>query len=227
MKKVSISIVFVLFFLISGFANANLLSNFDFESPEDIKGNIWGNRLDQLDITLKSWDVYNELPGGWYGEIGAGIEVQHNTVVDAYSGDHYIELDSHPGTSSNSDIWQGFTALTTMEHFVSFWYRPRTNTSSDNGINIYLRNPTKSDVGAVDGINSVITEWTYYSFSLGTLVAEESYDIGFMAVGAENTLGGFLDDITVSSIPEPANMLLLGTGLLGFVALGRKKIFKK
>lgn len=226
MKKVSISIVFILIFLISGFANANLLSNFDFEELDKREGNISGNRLDQLGITLKSWDVYDILPGGWYKENGAGIEVQHNTVVNAYSGDHYIELDSHPSTNSYSDMWQGFTALTTMEHFVSFWYRPRTNTSSDNGINIYLRDPG-SDVGSVDGINSEITEWTYYLFSLGTLSAGVSYDIGFRAVGAENTYGGFLDDITVSSIPEPANMLLLGTGLLGLVGLGRKKIFKK
>lgn len=33
--------------------------------------------------------------------------------------------------------------------------------------------------------------------------------------------------VPTSAIPEPANMLLLGTGLLGLVALGRKKIFKK
>lgn len=58
-------------------------------------------------------------------------------------------------------------------------------------------------------------------------------NIGFNVGG---NMGSGLDDdpsnpdvfkITVSPVPEPSTMLLLGAGLIGMAAIGRKKFFKK
>lgn len=217
MKKLLV-IVFASFLIfgIAGVAAANLITNGDFETVEHYLGTENGIYLDEL--ADGQWDVYDVIPG-WAKYDGNGIEIQRSAVVAAYSPKNYVELDSE-SPLSNSGMVQ-FVNLTEGYYELSFWYRPRTNALNDNGINVLFMNENNV-VLSVDGISSEIDEWTQYSVSLYA-PSTDSWGIGFHATGLENEYGGFLDDIQLNAVPEPATLLLLGFGILSLVGLRRKE----
>ncbi len=191
---------------------ASLLSNGDFEVLDGRIGSVRGKALNALDSGR--WDVYDALPGGWYTSDGAGIEVEYSgTVVDAYSGNHYVELDSHPGPDSNSSMSIDLM-LDGGDYRLDFMYTPRTSVLGDNGIRVLV---DEVEVLSIDDFRQPGTDWEQYTLALLGLDAG-LHTLTFSAFGIENTLGGFLDDISLESttapIPEPSAALVFSLGLL-------------
>ena len=219
MKRFSVFLISSLFlFVFSGVASAMII-NGDFETLSHEPGKQNGIFLDEL--AYGQWDIYDEIPG-WETYDGFGIEIQRETIVSAHSPEHYVELDSG-NPNSNSGMVQ-FVWMEEGLYDLSFWYRPRTNELNDNGIDVLFMSPDNA-VLSVDGIRSEQDEWLQYLVELEVEDAD-FWGIGFHASGRENTLGGFIDDVELTAVPEPATMLLLGIGLAGLAGVSRKK-FKK
>lgn len=199
-------------------AFGTLITNGSFEMTDNRTGIVNNRALNSLNPGR--WDVYQTIPG-WTRLSGRGIEVQANgTVVNAQDGVLYVELDSHPNSklsgSTNSFMYQD-VMLGVGNYLLTFWYRPRTNTANDNGIQVQFNNAAVYNVSTT---SSQQKNWQLQTVILKSTSAG-SQRIAFGATGTANQLGGFIDNVSlVSQVPEPATMGLIGGAL---VAIGLLK----
>ena len=153
---------------------------------------------------------------GWTAGVGT-IEIQHNNVAGlAYSGSNLVELDSN----SNSTMFLNLAAGT---YTVDYFYSPRPNVSANsNGITLSIGATLLDGVTAAGGGG---TTWSQRSVTFTT----NGGPLTFAAVGTSDSLGGYLDNITVSTaggVPEPASwaLMICGFGLAGAALRNRARI---
>lgn len=211
MKFFGKTIVALLLAGVTSLANANLIVNGSFEDNVGLSGNGWG--------------VYSGAQvNGWTPLSGAGIEIQRNTTVAAQDGNQYVELDSH----NNSSMFQQLTGLTVGESYLlSFWYHARTNNgNNDNGIDVSWGTSAPGDLQlsiANETVQSTNNAWVQKNLSL--FADQSTMYLTFAATGLNNSLGGFIDNVSLTkaaSVPESSGLVLFGLGLLGLIAVRRR-----
>lgn len=184
----------------------------------------------------KTWDVFTTIPG-WTTSAGAGIEVQANGTIrgfNANSGSHYVELDSHPNAESNitNSMMEQEITLASGIYQLDFFYSPRTSDVGTNGIeySVFSQSSSQLLAGSVTGPSATtsVGTWTQVFSTLFPVLSSDSPIIlKFLATGSEDTLGGFIDDVSltrISAVPLPAAgpLLLIGVAGLGFLSRRRK-----
>ena len=199
---------------------ANLLLNGSFEQAPAGNGDTHGNSFASLPAGTgnASWDTWTSLPGWAAVQPNGAIEIQtKNTVgVTPQDGQYYVELDSHPTARANSSMTQKFNAGGGTGT-LSYYYRPRTSTSGENGIRVYLNDLL---VSTADGPPAPpFGVWTL--ITIANLALEDgANELRFEAFGTNATYGGFIDNVVLTPIPGAA--LLFGSALAGLAWARRR-----
>lgn len=172
------------------------------------------------------WGVYSSIPG-WTALTSTGIEL-HRTppavvggTPTAADGQVYVELDSHPAPG-DAAMAQSL-ALTPGQYRLTFSYKPRTSTVGDNRLYAYWEPDADLTFGnLLMSLNGPPpTDWTQYSVDFSATGA--GYLIFSAGSDGASTEGGFLDNVSVTAVPDGGSTLFaLGAGLLGLGGLAKR-----
>jgi hypothetical protein len=222
----------------STITHASLITNGSFEQTRFADnstsvGSVFNTNLHAYENKNRAWDVFNYLPG-WETSHGNGIELQKNIVTRSQNGSHHVELDSHPRSASNTTMTQTLSSLTVgADYLLEFYYKPRTNNNNDNGINVFWYdaaidfNIGMDAVLATDSTRKLTPNWAIQSVSF--TAKAQSMSLSFAAFGAQNSLGGLIDNVSleqVTAVPEPSMFILFLTALTLLLVRQRKQVIK-
>ncbi len=145
------------------------------------------------------------------------IELQNNVagapakLPFADGGKIFVELDSLRNSAMSR------TLTSSSKYFqLSFLYSPRPNQPlGTNGIEVLLNGVLFTPPGTVDQQGGGSTSWS--KIATKRFAAKAGDVITFRAVGGNDSLGGYVDNISLAVVPEPATwaMMIMGFGLIG------------
>ena len=124
------------------------------------------------------------------------LEIQNNTVPDlpnAKSGEQKAELDSHHRKASddnNATILQYVPTCPRSAYTLTYAWKSRTETQGDNDIRTVIRD-------SIVRVHTINSEWDVEEFNF---VSDDLCEtaLAFASIGDSTTLGGFVDDISIT-----------------------------
>ena len=153
---------------------------------------------------------------------GGTVDLIGNGYFDYYPGNGlYVDLD---GSTNNAGIMTTKTGLSLGpgQYELKFWLGGNHNAGTPDDTVV-----VSVDVGIVSQTYTLASgdplKEKSLLFTIGTATTA---NIVFDHQGGDN-IGIILDQVSLSQVPEPGTLILLGSGLLGLAIAGSRKKFRK
>jgi hypothetical protein len=200
----SVAVVFSFCSAATNMARADILINGDFESPA---------------LATGSYAMFPSI-SGWTLTSGPDIEIQNNVAGAPFNGQQFTELDS----DGSSSIAQTVATTVGKAYILTFAFSPRPGTPvADNVLGVSWNGGQVAKLSA-DGSALPTTDWKKFSYKV--VATGTSSTLGFADLGTSNSLGTYLDNVTLNPVPEPASVagFIVGGIALGLLGLRRRMI---
>lgn len=188
-------------------ATPNLITNGSFEVPSaeggwslfpngSVPG--WTSNNNELEID------YTPILGGAEGSV-------------AYDGSQSAEVDG----STFDTLSQTVSGLTVGARYTLSWAYGSRPGSGPQRLDVSFGG-TSIATNTSDGSGNVVV-WTPNSYTVVANATSETLSFAALDVGGASSVGNELDAVSLTAVPEPASLCLVGSGLLGLRLFRRKR----